>query len=40
LSRGGGKWAGSQSNRGAWAVKLLSKKSCALTNDYSFWASG
>jgi len=34
------KWAGSQSNHGAWAVTLLSKKSCALTNGYNFWNSG
>jgi len=35
------KWAESQSNCDAWAcVTLLSKKSCALTNGYSFWSSG
>jgi len=34
------KWVESQSNRGAWVVTLLSKKSCALTNSYSFCLSG
>ena len=34
------RWAKSQSTRGAWAVTLLSIKSCALTNSYSFWPSG
>ena len=31
------RWAESQSNRGAWTDMLLSRKSCVLTNDYSFW---
>ena len=34
------KWVDSQSNRGAWVVTFLSRKSCALTNGYSFWPSG
>ena len=34
------RWAKSQSTRGAWAVTLLSRKSYALTNSYSFWPSG
>ena len=33
------KWARSQTNRDAWTVKLLSKKSCTLTIKYSFWPS-
>jgi len=40
LSRDGGQVDKSQSNRGAWVVTLLSRKSCILTNDYSFWPSG
>ena len=34
------KWIGSQSNRGAWTVTFLSKKSCTLNNVYSFGLSG
>jgi len=33
------KWAESF-EYGSWAVKLLSKKSCDLTNGYNFWPSG
>jgi len=33
-------WAESQSNCGAWAATLLSRKSCSLTNGYNFWPSG
>jgi len=41
LSRDKGQVVGSQSNRDAWTcVTLLSKKSCVLTNSYSFWLSG
>jgi len=35
-----GNWAGSQSNRDAWAITLISKKNCALTNGYRFWPNG
>jgi len=34
------KWAKSQSNCGAWAATLLSRKSWALINGYNFWPSG
>ena len=33
------RWAELQSNCGAWVAMLLSRKSCALTNGYSFWLS-
>jgi len=34
------RWAKLQSNCGAWAATLLSRKSCALTDGYNFWPSG
>lgn len=33
-------WAGPQSNCNVWTVILLSKNSCAMTNDYNFWPNG
>jgi len=33
------KWTGLQSNRGAWTVILLSRKSFILIDDYSFLSS-